>query len=109
MKRKISFLVFAILAACSQPAMAYDWMVEANVIAIEPTYVPGSLNFSISLPAGTCVGTWLHWQARGASEAAQIANVQAVLSVVLTAKVAGSKVRVYGSNSTCNVDFIHAL
>jgi hypothetical protein len=108
MKRKLSYLAATLLVGHSQNALASDWVAEANVVAIEPFYRPGSLNFMIGLLAHVR-RAWLHWQARGASEAAQIANVQAVLSIVQTAKAAGTKVRVYGSNSTGNVDFIHAL
>jgi len=54
-------------------------------------------------------GTWVQWQSRDVSEVAQIANVQAVLAVVLTAKASGTKARVFANNLDCTVEFIHDI
>jgi hypothetical protein len=98
------------LGLASQPALAYDWMVETTISAIEPTYVPSSVNFTVNAPAGTCaMGAWLSWNVRGADQPSRIANAQAILSILLTAKMSGKTIRIYGNNAGCTVDFMHFL
>ena len=94
----------------STPACAYDWAIEGHVTWIEPTYVPGTINFSLDTGASGCAaGSYLHWNPRGSTEASQIANDQAILSALMTAYTSDRKVRVFGNASNCTIDFVHMI
>lgn len=104
------FLIFLSTAAAliSPPAFAYDAFYTGKVTAIEATYIPGRVVFSLDTGVSGCpAGSFLGWAAKGDTEAAKIANAQGVLSTLLTAKVAGQTIRVYVSTGDCSVDFIH--
>lgn len=113
----LSFLRKGLAADCllsaafvAAPASAYDWAIEGHVTLIEPTYVPGQINFSLDVGANGCAaGSWLHWNVRGTTEASQIANDQAILSALMAAYTSGKKVRVFGNASNCGIDFIHMI
>ena len=93
-KRPLSWLMAVSAFAIAHPASAYDWVVDANVTSIEVTYMPDKVVFWINASAGTCsAGSLLSWLAKGADAAAKAANVQAVLTVLITAKVSGRPVR----------------
>lgn len=109
-RRFIKALACAASLLMGDNALASDWSVEANVATLETTYIPAQLQFQITIAAGSCnAGDWLHWNIRGSDEAAQIANVQAVLATLMTAKATGGKVRLYGNNNGCTIDFIHLI
>lgn len=91
-------------------AQAYDWMVETTVSGLEPTYVPTRISFTVNAAGGSCTqGTWLTWNAQGTDEPAQIANIQAVYATLLSAKLSGKTIRIFGNNSGCTIQFIHII
>jgi hypothetical protein len=94
----------------AQSALAGDWSTEARPIAIEPTYVPDRIMFAIDTSIGACpAGTFFTWIAKGGTEAAKIANIQAVLAVLMNAKATSRQIRLYGNNAGCTIDYIHLL
>lgn len=112
--KDIRFLALvAVLTLFAWPVHAYDWSVSgAKVTHIEVSYVPDALLFQIDKPVGNCpAGATLSWSVRGADQAAKIANVQAVLTSLLTAFASDKTVSLYGTNANgtngCSVEFIH--
>jgi len=107
--------VAALLGALSSgfvvtSAQAFDWSIETTVSALEPSYVPNSIAFSVNAAGGSCVqGTWLTWNAVGADQPTKIANIQAVYATLLSAKLSGKTIRVFGNNSGCTIDHIHII
>lgn len=118
MTRRI-FTRLAILASCislgflapSTYASAYDWSVIAHVTDVEGSYTPGHITFKIDKDASSqCPqGTFLAWNMTGADEAQQIANANAVYSLLMTALATGKSVTIYGYNSGCVLSFVHIL
>lgn len=110
MKKCICVLLLAAISIT--PAIAFtDWSVtKAHVTLIEGTYVPGIVNFTIDVPAGPCAaGAFLQYNGQGSDPAS---NVKAVYALLLTAKISGQTVNLYGSNTLtsngwCLVQFIH--
>jgi len=96
------------LPASAQPA--YDWAVSGvHVTAIEATYMPSAVLFTVDTNAGSCgAGTWLKWNGIDADQATAHANNKAVYALLLASKLSGSTVRVFGSNSGCLVKFIYS-
>lgn len=109
MRNCASSLVFAALAFThSASSFAYDWSVETAVTLVQPTYMPRSVSFKLSDAAGECVaGAWLKWTPQGTTEAEKHANANAVYGTLLTAFITGRKVRVFGVNAGCNVEYLH--
>lgn len=108
--RGICALACCLPALVSTPAFAYDWQIEGHVTFVEPTYIPGTINFALDVGATGCAaGSYLHWNPRGSTEAAQIANDQAILSTLMTAYTSGKKVRVFGNAADCTINFIHMI
>jgi hypothetical protein len=106
----LSLALAGVAALGSSQAWAYDWGVEARVVAIESTYMPTQVLFSIDAAGSSCtVGTLLKWTPKGSTADEKIANAQAIFSTLLTAQASGRKVRVYGNNSGCTVDYLHIL
>jgi hypothetical protein len=94
----------------SAPANAYDTSFFGKVTYIEPTYVPDGIIFHLDAGGGSCAaGSNLTWTVRGSTEASRIANAQAILSVLMTAKMSGSSIDVYVNNSDCSVQFLHVI
>jgi hypothetical protein len=103
-------VVAATVTLQSAPATAYDAYGEARVLAVEVTYMPRSLNFFLSANIGSCkAGTPITWLPQGDTEASKIANAQAVLATILTARTSGQSVRVYLSNAGCNAEYLYIL
>jgi hypothetical protein len=72
--------------------------------------MPGSITFLINASAGNCaVGQILRWTATGSDEQTQIANAQAVFSLLMSAKLSGQKVQIYGLNSNCTVQYVQLV
>lgn len=97
------------LATCATPSAATtpDWGIDAHVVVVESSYMPGTLDFQIDAPAGTCAaGGWLVWNISGADEPSKIANAQANLSVLMSAFLSGKRVRVVGNNAGCVVNYL---
>jgi hypothetical protein len=108
--KAISCAICTIALFSPRQALAYDWVIEVNVLVIEPSYVPSLINFVVDGGAGSCpAGSWLAWNAQGADQPSKIANIQAVLAVLMTAKAGGTKVRLHGNNAGCSIEHIHAL
>jgi hypothetical protein len=106
----LSFALAGIAALGSSQAWAYDWGLEARVVVVEASYMPVQILFSIDVPGASCTaGTLLKWTAKGSTADEKIANTQAIFAMLLTAQTSGRKVRVYGNNSGCTVDYLHIL
>jgi hypothetical protein len=102
-------LISALGLAMPGAAFATDWNVGAvHPTVIESTYFPGRITFQIDQsPSSSCpAGAWLTWFAKGSDQPSQIANAQAALTVLMTAKASGKTVRLFGNNSDCSVDFM---
>jgi hypothetical protein len=92
----------------STPALAFDWVISAHVIAIEGTYVPAQLPFQVDTAGGSCAaGTFLQWNIRGSDVTAKNINAQSVESLLITAKSSNQRVTIYGNNIGCTVDYIY--
>lgn len=97
------------LSACffmlSQPAYALEYF-EGKVVALEPTYLPGTIAFHMDTGNSTCpAGKQLKWSK------ADIENNKAVYSTLLAAFMSGKRVRFYvndGDNS-CFGTHLHLI
>lgn len=108
--RKI-FTALALLMTCvATPAPAYDAQIIGRITMIEPTFVPSHIVFKSDNGAGSCVaGALLSWPARGNTADEKIANIQAILAMLQTAKATAGNVAIYVSFSNCSVEYIHFL
>lgn len=96
------------IASGGAKAQSYDWAVLGGVTSIEATYMPNTFRFALNVAAGSCAaGTYLTWNGVGSTVADQQANVKAVYAMVLTAKVAGGGMRIYGTNAGCTVTYVY--
>jgi hypothetical protein len=105
-KRRIAAVLAA--AACVAPtyagAQAPDISVSAKVVFLEATYMPGQVALTINAPLGACAaGTLLRYYPQGPDAAAQALNIQAVFSMLLTAKISNQNVILTGYSSDCAV------
>jgi hypothetical protein len=108
--KRIWTAVAFLSASSAMPAFAYDATFTGKVTMIEPTYMPDGIIFRSDGGAGSCpAGASLTWTVRGNTEAARIANSQAILSALMTAQVAGRTTGVYDNSRNCSVEFIHFL
>lgn len=111
MKRRT--ILLSMLAATLVPSTAsygYDWEVMANVTVVEVSYLPDRVSFQIDAAAGPCAsGTWLVWNAQGSDAVSKSASSQGVVAGLLTAKSGHTKIRAFGFNSDCSVEFLHIL
>ncbi len=106
--KRIYLAIFFATLLISSPASAYDAVVAARVTMIEPTYMPSQIVFTADAGTSACPpGHLLQWAARGATLPEQIANSQAVISLLATAKASGSQVTLYIKNADCSAEFIH--
>ncbi|MDO8412885.1 MAG: hypothetical protein Q7S51_03730 [Gallionellaceae bacterium] len=99
--KQIVFGVF--LAIASSASFSLEEFV-GKVTIVEPTYLPGRVNFQMDAGNVTCpAGTWLSWQN------ADQQNNKGVYATLLTALVSGKQVRFYINNgdTTCNGQFLH--
>ena len=114
MKYRVSRVCALLGALCASAAVtsayAFDWVIETTVSVLEPSYVPTSIAFSVNAAGGSCAqGAWLSWNAQGADQPSKIANIQAVYATLLSAKLSGKTIRIYGNNSGCTIDHIHII
>lgn len=109
MQRAGTFVALTV-AVMATPALAYDASFTGKVTMIEPTYMPDGVIFRLDYGAGACsAGSSLTWTVRGTTEAAKIANSQAILSALITAQASGRTVGVFVNTSNCSVEFLHFL
>jgi len=96
------------LLAAAQPSTAHDWGIpNARVLSVEATYMPLNIVFKINQAAGSCAaGVLLNYSAQGDTEDRRIANANAVLSMLMTAKITGQTVTVTGANAGCTVQYL---
>lgn len=96
-------VVSAAVCFTSAPALAFDYSADVKITGIEASYMPAFVKFTADRQVGLCAaGSEITWHARGASDA----NANAVLSLLLSAKLSNSSVRLFGSNGSCEMDFI---
>ena len=108
MRKRILSLAIVALTSIALPAGANDWSVLARVTSVEATYMPGHISFKVDTTAGNCpAGTFLTWSAQGSTEAAKIANVNAVYAGLISALHTNRQVTLFGVNSGCAVQYIH--
>lgn len=101
-------ILLSILAMTPYPAAASDWAVTARVSQIEISYLPEVIPIYIDRAAGSCpVGTPLYWTPRGNDVASRIANAQAILSGMMTAKSMSSDILIVGDKNGCKIEFIY--
>lgn len=108
MKRRVLGLVAVLLSSAALPAGANDWSILTRVTSVEATYMPGHISFKVDTAAGNCpAGTFLTWASQGSTEAAKIANVNAVYAGLISALHSNRQVTLFGVNSGCAVQYIH--
>jgi hypothetical protein len=103
-------VVVSVMLCIPAAAQSYDWdVLGVNVTLVEATYMPLKVTFQINTNASTtCTSqTWLTWNPQGADEATQQANANAIYALLLTAKVSGTPVSVFGMNTNCTVSYLH--
>jgi hypothetical protein len=110
MKTLFAFLAMCALAVPASTQAADDWQISSvHVTAIEATYMPTAVLFTVDANAGSCgAGNWLKWSGIDADQETAQANNKAVYALLLASKLSGSTVRLFGSNSGCLVKFIYS-
>lgn len=99
------FLILALLF--SGHAHAYDWNGKTTVRMVEGTYIPDLVAFSVNEGFGGCkAGDMLRWYGKMSDPQA---NVKAIYSGLLSALNTGNPIYIYGSNNSCQIEFIHFL
>lgn len=97
-------MLAAAVIACAAPdfatAQSYpDIEAGTKVTFLEATYMPTLIRLRIDAPFGACpAGTFLQYYPQGADG---IANMQAIFSLLLTAKVSNQRVTLTGYSSDC--------
>jgi hypothetical protein len=90
-------------------ADAGDWIVQAKVTRLEPTFAD-HLNLRIDVNAGACpAGGWLFFYGAGATTEDKRASVKAVYAGLLASLHTGATIEVSGSNQGCVVEQVHLL
>jgi len=106
--------IFCMAVVLPSPALAYDWSTVASVAAIEGTHVPSIVRFWVTSKVSTCptgqeFGSQLDYSPIGSTADERIANAQAVTSILMTAKVTGRQIKIFGRSSDCVVEFIYLV
>jgi hypothetical protein len=98
-KRLIPFAL-GIISWSSAPAARYDWSLSGvHVVAVEASYMPDHVTFLIDGNAGLCpAGSWLIWPGQGPDAASKQANVRAVYSLLMAAKLSSDTIDLFGNN-----------
>ncbi len=113
MFRKLLALVPIVTLLNVTPALAdprFDWVVDAKLLVVEPTYMPNSITVMIDGGAGSCPkGTVLTWNGQGATDSDRKDNVKAVLATLLTAISSNKTVRLFGYNNGCQLRLMNIL
>ncbi|SFI81244.1 hypothetical protein SAMN02799626_00569 [Caulobacter sp. UNC279MFTsu5.1] len=97
----------AAVVVCVAPSFATaqsapDIAAGTKVTFLEATYMPNSITLKIDAPFGACAaGTLLRYFPQGADAGAQALNIQAVFSLLLTAKVSNQRVILTGYSADC--------
>lgn len=108
--KRVKMLLTALIAlgfGVSSPAQAYDWWINGHVTQVEATYMPNSVDFTLDVPAGNCAaGQMLTWNAVGSDVATKAANTQAVLSLLISARLSGHAIAIGGFNNGCTIQYI---
>ena len=112
MVRSLAILCMAVVLP--SPALAYDWSTVASVAAIEGTHVPSLVRFWVTSKIGACptgqeFGSQLDYSPIGSTADERIANAQTVTSILMTAKVTGRQIKIFGRSSDCVVEFIYLV
>ncbi len=86
----------------------FDWGGGGHITLVEGTYMPNQITFQTDANLGSCTaGSWLTWEPKGTDTETKLANVDAVYTLLLAAKLSGEAVNLFGNNSGCQVLFVH--
>lgn len=107
---KLAFVFVASSLFAASPAHAIDWSVNANVVTLEATYMPGYIVVAISGNAGAnpacAAGRLLTYTPSGADATARAQNANAVFSLLLSAKLANKAVTFTGVDVNCTIQYV---
>lgn len=106
---KICLVVLVAALLPITPAKAYDWAIGGvRITTLEATYLPHANHFRADRALGTCAsGTWLAMEGRGGDAQAQETNAKATYALLLSAKLSGTTVSLFGNNAGCKIEFVH--
>lgn len=100
----IKTIALATLVAMPGQAFATDWIATVKVTAVEVSYGPNAVDFTIDQDVGSCpTGGLLWWNSQGSDNVSKASSYAAMLSALLTAKSTGQSVVLFGNNSGCTV------
>lgn len=108
MKQIIGLLVIVLLA--SSTAFAYDDQIQAQVTIVEPTYMPGRVQFILNESSENC-GWYIWYPSEGLTPEESMASVKAIHNSLLAAMVSGRQVKVFYCNmpdGNCSVEYFHS-
>lgn len=110
-KPMVSIMAGIVTALFSQTAVAqvpYDWTAVGRVKIIEATYMPSDVPFTLDVAAGSCApGSMLSYKGWSAGTDIRRANIQAVYTLLLSAKLSGTPIQIFGVG--CEVRYIHLV
>jgi len=120
MIRFIGFLIAVLLFPLSGGTQTisdprFDWEVlGATVEVVEASYMPDLVTFQLDRDAGACPkGTWINWTGAGndaftpSCPQASQANVTAVFSMLMAAKLSRNPINLFGRDTGCVANYIH--
>ena len=112
--RKMTVILAAFVVLWPSSAFAYDWYTVAEVAAVEGTAAPSIVRFWVTTKVGSCpvgqeFGSQLDYRPNGGTPDEKIANGQTVAAILMTAKTGGRKIKIFGRNSDCVVEYIYLL
>jgi len=108
MKKLILRFSSILILLVSSSSFSSEWVVTANVDAVESTYIPNRVSFAVSPGAGNCK-SWMNWNGQGSTDQDRKENTKAALNLLTTALISGKKVRLEGINQNCVVQYLHLL
>lgn len=96
-----------LLFGIANNASAFRLINGAHVTMLQGTQVPSNVVFMLDNPSNTaCSGNWIYYDGTAPSIPAAIdktANIKAVWTLLLAAKLSGQPINVYLDDNSCNV------
>lgn len=106
MKKYLFAVLLAVITVTPVMANPDDWVVTARVTAVEGTNVPALVNFALDKNGGTTTqctaGSWINYHpyaGAGTDTTSQQQNVKSVYALLLSARLSGQTVTIYGTNT----------